>query len=125
MKVVRDFYIFIAIIVFMIMRIINPGWWFSSTAIVGFLVSWIDTIEKVRKSNLEFKNNKAKENFAITMLVMCLVGAVLLVLMLVNIIKPIGFMNQSLFIDEVTLLALLLCLLQDVIVNLINNIIKK
>lgn len=66
-----------------------------------------------------------KVRYAAVMLVLSLFGLVQLILIIVNLIVGIEWLNLPVVLDELTLLALLVCLAQNTLVEFINNIIKN
>ena len=124
MKAIKNFYTIISLIVLMILRPFSPGEWFGSIVIAGLFVTWVDTIQKVWKANNELTLEKEKGRYAVAMLGLSLTGLVQLVLIIVNLIVGIGWLNLPVVLDELTLLALLACLAQNTLVEFINNIIK-
>lgn len=125
MKAIKNLYITISMIVLMIIRFFASGDWFGSIVLAGLFVTWLDTMHKIWKSSLGLMEEKEKERYAITLILMTGIGLVLLVFIIVNLIVNIEFLKSPLVLDEVTLLALLLCLSQEVFVNLVTGIIKK
>lgn len=109
----------------MILRPFSPGEWFGSIVIAGLLVTWLDTMHKIWKSNPSLTIENEKIRYAMVFVVMGLIGAALLVLILVNLVINLGWLNLPIVLDECTLLALLICLSQNTIVNIANNIIKS
>lgn len=109
----------------MIIRPFAPGEWFGSIVIAGLFVTWLDTIHKIWKSNLELPFEKEKERYAIALIIMTGIGLIMLVFIIVNLIVHIEWLNSSVVLDEITLLALLLCLSQEVVVNSITCLIKN
>ena len=99
-------------VVLMIIRPFAPG-------------EWLDTIHKIWKSNLELPFEKEKERYAIALIIMTGIGLIMLVFIIVNLIVHIEWLNSSVVLDEITLLALLLCLSQEVVVNSITCLIKN
>lgn len=125
MKAIKNFYTIISLIVLMILRPFSPGEWFGSIAIAGLFVTWMDTIQKIWKTNNKLTLESEKVRYAVVMLILSLIGLIQLILIIVNLIVGIGWLNLSVVLDELTLLALLACLAQTTIVEFINNIIKN
>ena len=125
MKAIKNFYTIISLIVLMILRPFSPGEWFGSVAIAGLFVTWVDTIQKVWKANNKLTLEQEKVRYAVVMLVLSLFGLVQLILIIVNLIVGIEWLNLPVVLDELTLLALLVCLAQNTLVEFINNIIKN
>lgn len=125
MNAIKNLYIVISLIALMILRPFSPGEWFGSIVIAGLLVTWLDTMHKIWKSNPSLTIENEKIRYAMVFVVMGLIGAALLVLILVNLVINLGWLNLPIVLDECTLLALLICLSQNTIVNIANNIIKS
>lgn len=125
MKAIKNLYIIFAMVVLMIIRPFASGEWFGSVVVAGLFVTWLDTMNKVWRLNLELLAEQEKERYAIALISMALIGLVLLILIIVNLIVHIEWLNSPLVLDEVTLLALLLCLSQEVLVSLITGVIKN
>lgn len=125
MKAIKNFYTIISLIVLMILRPFSPGEWFGSVAIAGLFVTWADAIQKVWKANNKLTLEQEKVRYAVVMLVLSLFGLVQLILIIVNLIVGIEWLNLPVVLDELTLLALLVCLAQNTLVEFINNIIKN
>ncbi len=125
MKAIKNFYTIISLIVLMILRPFSPGEWFGSIAIAGLFVTWMDTIQKIWKTNNKLTLESEKVRYAVVMLILSLIGLIQLILIIVNLIVGIGWLNLSVVLDELTLLALLACLAQTTLVEFINNIIKN
>lgn len=125
MHVIKDLYIIISMLVLMIIRPFAPGEWFGSIIVAGLFVTWLDTIHKIWKSNLELSLEKEKERYAIALIIMTGIGLIMLIFIIVNLIVHIEWLNSPVVLDEITLLALLLCLSQEVFVNLITYLIKN
>lgn len=125
MKTIKNFYTIITLIILMILRPFSPGEWFGSVAILGLFVTWVDTIRKVWKANNKLTLEQEKVRYAVVMLVLSSIGLVQLILIIVNLIVGIEWLNLLVVLDELTLLALLACLAQNTLVEFINNIIKN
>ena len=125
MKAIKNLYVIITMVVLMIVRPFAPGEWFGSIVVAGLFVTWLDTIHKVWRSKEELSITKQKERYAIVIMLMVVIGLILLIFIVVNFIVNIALLNSSVILDEITLLALLLCLSQDTLVSLLINIIKN
>lgn len=125
MKAIKDFYVITTLIVLMIIRPFAPGEWFGSIVIAGLLVTWLDTTYNIWKSNTNITSEREKARYAIVLIIMALLGAAMLILIILNLIMEITWLNTSIVLDEATLLALLLCLSQNTIIGIANCIIKS
>ena len=108
----------------MILRPFASGEWFGSVVVSGLLITWIDTTNHVWKTNKTLIDTQEKSRYTIALLGMFLVGLALLILIIVNLITRVKWLNYSLVLDEITLLSMLICLSQQVIIKLINVIIR-
>lgn len=124
MNVIKQFYIFIALIALMIIRPFASSQWMGSVAVAGLLVTWTDTMQQIWNDNKNLICKRKKVKYAISFLIMSVLSIVFLVLILVNLIVGIEWLNAPICLDEITLLSLLLCLSQKLIIRLINNIIN-
>ena len=125
MHAIKNFYIFVALLALMIVRPFAPGAWMGSVAVAGLLVTWLDTMRQVWNSNRKLISKSKKKKYAIMLTTMAVLGIVLLVLIVINLIVGIEWLNQSLCTDEITLLSLLICLCQNAIIHFINWVINK
>ena len=125
MSVIKDFYIAIGLVVLMFLRPFAPGEWFGSVAVAGILVTWMDTISKIWKSNTPCCYNNQKKRYANVFIVLGLVGLVLFILMIVNLAVNLKWLNNPIILDELTLVALLICLEQNRIIEIVNSYIQK
>ena len=125
MHAIKNLYIFTALIVLMIIRPFAPGEWMGSVAVGGLLVTWLDTMRQVWNTNRKLIQKSKKKKYAISLTIMAALGIVLLVLIVVNLIVGIEWLNSPLCIDEITLLSLLICLCQKTIVHFLNWIVNK
>ena len=124
MKVIKNIYLVIALIVLMILRPFASGNWFGSIVVAGLFVTWMDTMNCVWQDNSNL-NGREKVRYGIIFTIMGLVGVVLLILIIVNLVKDIDWLNNTIFLDEITLLALMICISQKSFIRLLGNIIKK
>lgn len=124
MKVIKNFYIIISLITLIILRPFASGDWFGSIVVAGLFVTWIDTLHKIWLENAELNNEQEKLRYVVILLTMTLMGLVLLILIIVNLVISIDWLNSPLVLDEFTLVALLICLSQDVLVKMMTGIIK-
>lgn len=125
MKAIKNLYVVISLIVLMILRPFAPGEWFGSIVIAGLFVTWLDTMHRIWKSNADLTIENEKIRYAIVFVVMVLVGVALLILIVVNLVIGLKWLNLPIVLDECTLLALLICLSQNTIVDIANSIIKN
>lgn len=125
MRLIKNLYFIVSMIVLMIIRPFAPGEWFGSIVVAGLFVTWLDTIHKILKLNLELSLEKEKERYAIALIIMTVIGLIMLIFIIVNLIVHINWLNSPVVLDEITLLALLLCLSQEMLVNLITYFIKN
>lgn len=124
MKVIKNLYLVIALIVLMILRPFASGNWFGSVVVAGLFVTWMDTMNCVWQDNSKL-NGSEKVRYGVIFIIMGLIGLVLLIMIVVNFIKNIDWLNNTIFLDEITLLALLICISQKSFIRLLGNIIKK
>ena len=124
MKVIKNIYLVITLIVLMILRPFASGNWFGSIVVAGLFVTWMDTMNCVWQDNSNL-NGREKVRYGIIFTIMGLVGVVLLILIIVNLVKDIDWLNNTIFLDEITLLALMICISQKSFIRLLGNIIKK
>lgn len=124
MKLVKDAYVIISLILLMILRPFAPGQWFGSVSVSGFLVTWIDTLSIIFKENRKLTLKESKIRYAIVVFVMFLFGAGALILTVINLIIEIDWLNSTIVLDEITLFSLLMCLSQKTLINFLNYIIK-
>lgn len=124
MKVIKNLYLIIALVVLMILRPFALGDWFGSVVVAGLFVTWMDTVNCVWQNNSNLYG-KEKIRYGIIFTIMGLVGLVLLILIIANFVKDIDWLNNEIFLDEITLLALMICISQKSFVGLLDNIIKK
>lgn len=124
MKVIKDLYLIITLLVLMLLRPWAPGNWFGSVVVAGLLVTWLDTLNHIWEDN-STSNDKEKVRYGVIFTIMGLIGLSLLILLVINLVKSIEWLNSTIVLDELTLLALLLCVSQKSFINLLGNIIKK
>jgi len=124
MNVIKNWYAIVALVTLMVTRLFASGEWFGSVVVAGVLVTWIDTTNKIWHKNSNIIRIKEKVRFAIVMLSMSFFGVVQLVLIIVNLVVGLKWLNSPLILDEITLMALLICVIQNEFIDWINNIIK-
>ncbi|MBQ4517683.1 MAG: hypothetical protein II997_03750 [Clostridia bacterium] len=124
MNVIKNWYAIVALVTLMVIRLFASGEWFGSVVVAGVLVTWIDTTNKIWHKNSNIIRTKEKVRFAIVMLSMSFLGVVQLVLIIVNLVVGLKWLNSPLILDEITLMALLICVIQNEFIDWINNIIK-
>lgn len=125
MKSIRQYYIAGILLLLMIVRAFASGDWFGSIVVAGVFVSWIDLIRKLIQISANLKYKHAKDRAGLIILVMSIAGFVLLVLAVINIINSISWLTDPLVLDELTLVALFLCISQDMLIDVLKWIIGK
>lgn len=125
MNSIRQAYYAGTIIVLMIIRYIMTGTWFGSIVVAGVFISWIDIIVRTIKRSANLSNGAAKKRAAIIITFLGIIGFAILCVGVVNIVIPIDQLQNPVILDELTLLALLLCFAKDIIVGGIRLIIGK
>ena len=124
MKVIKNLYSTFVFIILIILRPFASGNWFGSIVVAGLFVTWMDTLNCVLNDNSKL-NIAAKVRYGIIFTIMVVIGLILLALITVNFVIDIKWLNNTIVLDEITLLALLLCVSQKSFIKLLGNIIKK
>lgn len=124
MDKIRDIDIFCIIIFLMIIRFFASGKWFGCVVIAGLLVAIFDLIIKLYKSNLQIVVKQQKVRYGICFILLNILFLLGCILIAVNVIFEIQWLNEAIFLDEMTLLTLLLTLSQNLILESINKIIR-
>ena len=124
MKVIKNLYSTFVFIILIILRTFASGNWFGSIVVAGLFVTWMDTLNCVWNDNSKL-NIAAKVRYGIIFTIMVVIGLILLALITVNFVIDIKWLNNTIVLDEITLLALLLCVSQKSFIKLLGNIIKK
>ena len=123
MKVVRDLYVLVALVVLMAIRyFFDGGDWVGSVVVAGLFVTWIDTVSKALNKYSGVTNGSSKTRLGVVVGLMILAGGGLVVLMVWNLANSLKWLNNAMVLDELTLAALLVCLEQNAIVSLIGSI---
>ena len=123
MKVVRDLYVLVALVVLMAIRyFFDGGDWVGSVVVAGLFVTWIDTVSKALNKYSGVTNGSSKTRLGVVLGLMILAGGGLVVLMVWNLANSLKWLNNAMVLDELTLAALLVCLEQNAIVSLICSI---
>lgn len=125
MKVVKKVYIFCALLILIVLRPFAPGGWFGSVVTTGLFVAWIDMMHDIWKDNHRIVSDQHKKRFGWFMLIFGIIGVGMLSLIIVNLIITMDWLNAQIVLDEITLLALLICLLENTFVTIINKIIRR
>ena len=124
MKVIKNLYSTFVFIILIILRPFASGNWFGSIVVAGLFVTWMDTLNCVWNDNSKL-NIAAKVRYGIIFSIRVVIGLILLALITVNFVIDIKWLNNTIVLDEITLLALLLCVSQKSFIKLLGNIIKK
>ena len=123
MKVVRDLYVLVALVVLMAIRyFFDGGDWVGSVVVAGLFVTWIDTVSKALNKYSGVTNGSSKTRLGVVLGLMILAGGGLVVLMVWNLANSLKWLNNAMVLDELTLAALLVCLEQNAIVSFIGSI---
>ena len=125
MKIIKSIYVVISLLCLMIVRVFVSGNWVGSVAVAGLLVAWIDITNQVRLSLSCFRSPSEKKRYGKVLAFLVLTGAVQLILIIVNLIIGINWLNHPLLLDEISLFSLLICLAEREFVNMFVSIIKK
>lgn len=125
MRTIKTFYVAISLFCLMVLRLFVSGNWVGSVTVAGLFVAWVDTTNQIRLSFTNFKSASEKIRYGKVITVLVLLGAVQLLLMIINVIVGINWLNQPLVLDEISLFSLLMCLSQKEFVVLLVSIIKK
>lgn len=122
MKVVRDLYVLVALVVLMAIRYFFDGGDWVGSVVAGLFVTWIDTVSKALNKYSGVTNGSSKTRLGVVLGLMILAGGGLVVLMVWNLANSLKWLNNAMVLDELTLAALLVCLEQNAIVSLIGSI---
>lgn len=125
MKSIKNIHIVIIIIVLFIFRLFKSGGWFGCVVIAGFLVALFDIIVKLYKTNTNLVFDKHKSRYGLILIGLNLLFSIGLILLFANAIWYISWINNTLVLDEITLLTLLISLPQESIISRINSTIRK
>lgn len=123
MKKIEKLLLLSAFICLFVIRFVNLFPWVSSLAVAGVFLSVLDIISHIWHDNPSSKIKK-NEIYILCLLTSIIIEIILIVLMIINIVSPRSWMENSLFIDEVTIIALMLGVFQSSIISIINFIIQ-
>lgn len=125
MKILKTPYIILILIILMVVRRYGTGPWMGSVMLGGLLVAWLDIMSMTWDSTRNISKIREKSKALVIIVVMGIVGGLILSFLVLNLICPFEWLNAPICLDEITLLALLLCLIRDSIVNILIQLIKK
>lgn len=125
MDKVKDIHIFGSIFSLMIMRVFGTGKWFSCVVYAGLLVALFDLISKLYKSNMTLVDKKHMIRYGGYFVALNFIFGIGCILIFLNLILEIPWLNDVALLDEITLLTLLLTLPQKLILEKINKEIRK
>ena len=125
MRTIRDIFLLVIILFLMLLRIWFSGYWLGSVAIAGVLITWMDIICKIVQRNQSLSNAFRQRRFVIIVAVLVVVGLAMAVIMVWNLVVGLEWVNDSLLLDELGLLSLLLCLPEEGILKWITAIIQN
>ena len=124
MKLLKNAYLILVLILLMVLRLFAEGSWFSAIVFAGFAVALYDIIHKIFHSNRNIIKNRQKERFAIVFIVLNVVFILCLALIVVDLVTNWAWMDNITLLDEITLLTLLISLPQSQIIEWVNNFIS-
>lgn len=125
MKILKTPYIILILIILMVVRRYGTGPWMGSVMLGGLLVAWLDIMSMTWNSTRNISKIGEKSKAFIIIVVMGIVGGLILSFLVLNLVCPFEWLNAPICLDEITLLALLLCLIRDSIVNTLIRFIQK
>lgn len=125
MKILKTPYIILILIILMVVRRYGTGPWMGSVMLGGLLVAWLDIMSMTWDSTRNISKIREKSKALVIIVVMGIVGGLILSFLVLNLICPFEWLNAPICLDEITLLALLLCLIRDSIVNILIQFVKK
>lgn len=125
MKRIKENTILLTILFLIVARLFVPGRWFGCIVIGGFLVTLLDLIRMIYTDNNNLKLDNQKIRYGIIYFVLSTMFYAGVISIILNIIMEIKWLNAPIFLDELTLITLLLSLSQKFIVNKINKVIRK
>lgn len=124
MRIVKNYYIIVSLLVLMIVRVFAKGGWFGTIVVISFLIPWIEITNLIIKIGNNLKSEREKKRYALVLAFMFIVGTICFILAIVNIVINISWLNRPIILDELTLITLLICLCQSAGVNIANSFIK-
>ena len=125
MNKIKDIHTVVVIIFLMLIRTKEEGKWFGVVVLSILLIPLFEIIKKIYLNNLNLVEKKQKVRYGIFLIISNFIFLLILILLIIYLVKDIKWMNTSLFLDEITLLTILLTLPQNLIIELINNSIRK
>lgn len=125
MNKIKDIHTVVVIIFLMLIRTKEEGKWFGVVVLSSLLIPLFEIIKKIYLNNLNLVEKKQKVRYGIFLIISNFIFLLILILLIIYLVKDIKWMNTSLFLDEITLLTILLTLPQNLIIELINNSIRK
>lgn len=123
MKKIKYFFLFCAFVSLLGVRLFNSFPWVSSLAVAGVFLSVFDIITHIWNDNPSSKI-KNKGNYIVCLLISIIIEVTLIIFMIIDIASPREWIENNLFSDELTIIALMLAVFQQHIITFINNIIR-
>lgn len=117
---IKDLIVTVVILTCMVGRgIYKENGWVALAALASLLITWIDILFKVYNSN---KNLNAYQSVrCVAVLIVMFLGVIAVAAILaMNIVHRDEFLNEPVILDEITLISLLLCIIQESFVDIIN-----
>lgn len=123
MKKFKGFFLFCAFISLFGVRFFKSIPWVSSLAVTSVLISLFDITSHIWNDN-SYQKIKRNGIYIFCLGVSIIIDVLLIMLIIINIVLSLSWMENDLFIDEVTIIALMLNVFQASIISFINFIIQ-
>lgn len=113
------------LILLMFIRSKASGDWFGSIVVLGVFVALMDLTTKLIASHSTLKDKKPKDRLGFCLVILFIIGFIVLASAFYNIVDPLKWLKDTTILDELTLLALLLSISQDTVLDILNAFIGK
>lgn len=124
MRRISKIYYFFVFILLVLLRLFVSGPWLGSITVCGLFVTWFDMLNQIWEKNKNLSPNE-KSRYGFIILILAIIGLALLLLTVLNLIVPLKWLTKQIVLDEITLLALMFCVMQKDMVSIICKIIKS
>lgn len=123
LKKFKKFFLFCGFIGLFGVRLVNTFPWVSSLTVIGVVISVFDILDHIWYDNPR-GTIKRYGIYIFGMVVNIVIEVTLIILIILNIAFPQSWMENSLFTDEFTIIALMLGVFQSSIISFLNRIIQ-